>query len=90
MDNQIQDINYNSEYQLMLSVLKDYDKDLYLNTSKKGEVSRSHDNAFKLSTKWKNAAEFEGAITAMQNCIYTLATDPDEDGKCSIYVGEAI
>lgn len=85
----IQNNDISKEYQLMLSALKDYAKDLYLSTSKEYESSREHANVFEKSIEWKDASEFKGIMKAKQNCIYTLASEPEQDGKCKVYVGEA-
>lgn len=78
------------EYKLIIPVLRDYSRNLYLNTSKVHKSKREHPNAFRRSTPWRNANEFEGMDTAAQNCIYTLASEPDEKGICRVYVGEAV
>lgn len=87
----IYDESLSKEDKLMLKVLVDYSSNLYLNTAK-GKDAHSkerHPTAFSFSTVWKDAADFKQGLVAQQNCIYTLASDPNENGVRKIYVGEA-
>ena len=86
----VSDVNCTEEQRMLLTVLNDYSKGLYLNSSKKKESSAKHPNAFSESTSWMDAEEFNGKYRSKQNCIYTLASDPDANGVCSVYVGEAV
>lgn len=87
---QVSDENMSVENRLIISVLKDYAKDKFLNTSSKSGSEQNHLNAFSESTDWQDASQFTKGITAKTNCIYTLASEPDEQGKCRIYIGEAV
>ena len=63
-----------------------------LNESEDGVIlakEKKHPNAFKESLPWMNADEFGRYNASKKNCIYTLASEPDIDGKRKIYVGEA-
>lgn len=81
---------FSADVKLLLKIALDYSSGLYLNTSKRKEDNNNHLNAFEESTEWRDAEEFKGKITAKQNCIYTLASKPGGDGKCKVYVGEAV
>ncbi len=50
---------------------------------------RNHAIVVEKSTGWKNAKDYTGDITTWENCIYTLASEPDDDGICNVYIGEA-
>lgn len=78
------------EIALLLRVAEDYSSDLYLNTSEQRESSNTHANALSHSTIWMGAEAFKGKNKAKQNCIYSLASDPDGSGKRSVYIGEAV
>ena len=73
----------------MIGVLKDYARNCYFDTSKNISKEKKHPNAFKESLPWMNADEFGRYNASKKNCIYTLASEPDIDGKRKIYVGEA-
>ena len=82
---------FSADMKLLLEIALDYSSGLYLNTSKQKEDNNyNHLNAFEESTEWRDAEEFKGKIAAKQNCIYTLASKPGVDGKCKVYVGEAV
>ena len=87
----IHDDSLSKENKLMLKVLADYSSNLYLNTAKEKSPhpQQRHPNAFLVSTVWRDAKDFKQGLTAQVNCIYTLASDPDENGVRKIYVGEA-
>ena len=87
---QVSDENMSVENRLIISVLKDYSKDKFLNTSPKSKSEQKHLNAFSESTDWQEASQFTKGITVKTNCIYTLASEADEQGKCRIYIGEAV
>lgn len=86
----VEDEHLSQEERLMLQVLVDYSSNRYLNTARsRKESRRRHLNAFQTSTEWKDAKEFRKGLSALENCIYTLASDPDENGVRKVYVGEA-
>ena len=53
-------------------------------TSKRNHAIRLTD-----SIGWMDAKDYTGDISRWQNCVYTLASEPDENGICKVYIGEA-
>lgn len=40
--------------------------------------------------QWKSASEFNGFETSLENCIYYLASDPDDEKPSFLYIGETM
>ena len=85
--------NPTSDFEKLVYCIANYGKHQHLDLKeKKGTESskkRNHGAKIEKSTEWMDAEEYNGDITTWQNCIYTLASDPDENGICKVYIGEA-
>ena len=84
--------NSNTDEGKLVNILIGYGKGVHLDQKKEKQgknSKRNHSIYIEKSTGWKNAEEYKGDITTWENCIYTLASNPDADGKCKVYIGEA-
>ncbi len=85
--------NENKELDTLIEIVRKYGEKPHLDKRNKKineNSKRNHDIRLEKSTCWYNAEEYEGNITTWKNCIYTLASEPDENGICRVYIGEAI
>ena len=74
----------------LISCMTVYGSGTHLSAKNKtGGSGGKHLNRVEKSTEWKPAEEYTGDIMNWENCIYTLASDPDADGICDVYIGEA-
>ena len=56
---------------------------------KKQNKSDKHANKIINAGQWKAASKFEGIDTCLKNCIYYLASEPEEGKPANLYIGEA-
>ena len=87
------------ELNTLISIIREFGEKPHLDkkTDKMNETNegsnkkskRNHDIRLEKSTGWLNAEEYTGNITKWENCIYTLASNPDSNGICKVYIGEA-
>jgi len=81
------------ELNTLISILQEYGEKPHLDKKKsegpKKTSKRNHDIRLEKSTGWLNAEEYDGNIAKWENCIYTLASEPDSKGICKVYIGEA-
>jgi len=82
----------NKELDALIEIVRKYGQKPHLdknNTKINKNSKRNHAIKLEKSTCWYNAEEYEDEITTWKNCIYTLASEPDENGICKVYIGEA-
>lgn len=80
------------ELDTLIDIIRKYGKKPHLdkhNSQVHENSKRNHAIRLEKSTCWYNAEEYKDNITTWRNCIYTLASEPDENGKCRVYIGEA-
>ncbi len=87
------------ELNTLISIIREYgekphldkknDKVQETDEGNKKKSKRNHDIRLEKSTGWLNAEEYTGNIRKWENCIYTLASEPDSNGICKVYIGEA-
>lgn len=84
------------ELNALISIIREYGERPHLEkkintaeTSDEKKSKRNHAIRLEKSTGWINAEEYIGNITKWENCIYTLVSEPDSNGICKVYIGEA-
>ncbi len=56
---------------------------------RKSNTSNKHANKIISAGQWKEASEFKSFEKSLQNCIYYLASEPEDEKPAKLYIGEA-
>lgn len=92
----VNDAKNNTDDAFFIECLYNYGYYPHISRTKTGSTkdnNKMHNNnhivEMQKSTPWMDAKKFSGDMATWENYIYSLASEPDANGICDIYIGEA-